>query len=347
MQSRTSGLWPGLIGRLSKPLLVTPMIIQWLLLSLRYRSLSLPSAANPAIELGGLVGESKLVYFQQVRPAQQPWLARIVAVAIAPHANTTARNVLSDAGLSFPVIAKPDIGWCGFGVRRLDDFGALDDYIADYPAGETLLLQEYVDLPGEAGLFYLRWPGEARGRLLSLTVREPPTVKGDGTQTFRELVAQDPFLQNRMALYDGLDTTPASGEATPLAAVWSHRMGGRYRDRSEALTPALEAAVDAIACGMPDFHIGRFDVRFTDLAALGRGAFKVLEINGAGSEAINFFDEDMPFFAAYRGVLGKTAMLFRLAARNRAAGAKPCGWWALQKAFRRQHRLLGLYPAAN
>ena len=302
-----NGLWPGLIGRLPKAVFVTPMVLHWLWLALRYRSVSLPSAANPAVALGGLVGESKIAYFEQVPPPQQKWLARAGAVAPGPDAPARARRVMADLGLDFPVIAKPDIGWCGFGVRRLDDQAALDAYVAAYPAGETLLLQEYVDLAGEAGLFYLRWPGETRGRLRSLTVRTP----------------------------------------VPGATVWSHRMGGRYRDRSDALTPQLEQAVDAIARAMPDFHVGRFDVRYTTLDALGRGEFKVLEINGAGSEAIEFFGEDVPFFDSYRGVLGKNAILFALGAQNRARGAAPCGWWALQKAFRRQHRLLGLYPESN
>ena len=248
-----------------------------------------------------------MIYFDQVQPPQKKWLARAGAIVPGPDAPARARCLLARLALDFPVVAKPDIGWCGFGVRRIDDRAALDAYIAAYPAGETLLLQEYIDLPGEAGLFYRRWPGEARGSLLSLTERAP----------------------------------------VPGTTVWSHRVGGRYCDSSHALTPALAEAVDAIARGMPDFHIGRFDVRYTTLDALGRGEFKVLEINGAGSEAINFFGENVPFFASYRGLLAKTAMLFALAAESRARGAKPCGWRALCRAFLKQHRLLPLYPASN
>ncbi len=37
----------------------TPVILQWLILSARYRSLSLPLIANPSIPLSGMVGESK------------------------------------------------------------------------------------------------------------------------------------------------------------------------------------------------------------------------------------------------------------------------------------------------
>ena len=72
-----------------------------------------------------------------------------------------------------------------------------------------------------------------------------------------------------------------------------------------------------------------------------------MEINGAGSEALEFFDPELPFVAAYRGILKKQAMLFALAARNRALGHPPCGWRALAKAYLNQWRLVDLYPASN
>ena len=41
-----------------------------------------------------------------------------------------AVRALDDAGLDFPLIAKPDIGWHGHGVRRIDDREQLESYIA-------------------------------------------------------------------------------------------------------------------------------------------------------------------------------------------------------------------------
>lgn len=325
-----------------------PMVIQWLWLGLRHGSLSLPSAADPSIAFGGLVGESKWTYFDQVDPAMRGWIAGTTAIVAGPTAVAKALTDMAALGLSFPVIAKPDIGWCGFGVRRIDDATALADYVGAFPAGETLLLQEYLDLPGEAGLFYVRWPGQARGRLLSLTVREPPHVLGDGVSTMRSLLARDWRLSGRSALYAGLDHVPNSGEVAMLSTVWSHRMGGRYRDLSSAITPALEEAIDAIASSMPDMHVARFDVRFASLSGLAAGReFRIIEINGAGSEAIEFFDDSVPFLAAYRGILAKQAMVFAIAAQNRRRGFRPCGWRALAAAFRRQGALIDRYPASN
>ena len=223
------------------------MVVQWLWLGLRYGSLSLPSAADPSIPVGGLAGESKNEYFRQVAPTLQHWTARTAAIVAGPAAPKEARAAMQRLGLAFPVIAKPDIGWCGFGVRRIDGPAELDAYIAAYPPGETMLLQEYLDLPGEAGLFYVRWPGKRRGKLVSLTVRQAPHIVGDGVSTLETLVARDKRLRGRRALYCALDRVPAAGEVTPLSTVWSHRMGGRYRDVSTAITPALEKTIDAIA----------------------------------------------------------------------------------------------------
>ena len=341
------GRWPGLICRLPKPLLVVPMAAQWLWLSLRYGSLSLPSAADPSIAVGGLVGESKIDYFDQVDPVLRRWLARTAAIECGPTAAKDARAALRRLGLSFPVIAKPDIGWCGFGVRRIDDGPALDAYIEAYPAGETFLLQEYLDLPGEAGVFYVRWPEQSTGRLQSLTVRHPPHVFGDGVSSVRALVLGDDGLRGRSALYRDLERIPGRRQIVPLSTVWSFRMGGRYEAANGAITPALEATLDVIASSMPNLHVARFDIRFASESSLGRGEFRIIEINGAGSEAIEFFDPSVPFFAAYRGILAKQAMVFAIAARNRERGFAPCGWRALLAAFRRQARLINLYPESN
>lgn len=346
-QASQAGLWPGLICRLPKSFLVIPMVVQWFWLALRYGSLSLPSAADPSIAVGGLAGESKKTYFDQIDPTLRRWIARTTAVVAGPAAPADARAAIERSGLCFPLIAKPDVGWCGFGVRRIDDLPGLDAYIADYPAGETILLQEYLDLPGEAGLFYLRWPGQLRGRLLSLTVRHPPHVVGDGVSTLRTLLSREDRLRSRSALYEGLDRVPQAGEIAALSTVWSYRMGGLYRNASNAITPALEEAVDTIASSMPNMHVARFDVRYASLAALGSGDFRVIEINGAGSEAIEYFDPAVPFFTAYRGILAKQATVFAIGARNRANGFSPCGWRALAAAFCRQWRLIQQYPASN
>ena len=67
------------------------------------------------------------------------------------------------------------------------------------------------------------------------------------------------------------------------------------------LTPAMQQRFHQIAQEIPDFHFGRFDVRFPTLECLQRGdEFSIIEFNGAGSEATHIWDRDMSLWGAYR-----------------------------------------------
>jgi len=75
-----------------------------------------------------------------------------------------------------------------------------------------------------------------------------------------------------------------------LSLIGSTRIGGRYEDGSAFASVELTAAVKAIARDMPQFHIGRFDVRYRSLSELRAARFTIMEINGAGSEAVHGWD---------------------------------------------------------
>ena len=87
-----------------------------------------------------------------------------------------AISLIEEKGLSFPIVAKPDIGWNGYGVRLVEDSNNLHKYIASFPSGEKMMLQRPVHYDGEAGVFYVRIPGEDSGRLYSITLRYFPYV---------------------------------------------------------------------------------------------------------------------------------------------------------------------------
>lgn len=344
----------GFLERLPKWLIVIPLFLQWLALSLRYRSATLPSVANPAIIAGGLVGEGKSEYFasmgERARAATAPQASFVVVPA---RMAVDAVACMAQAGIDFPIVAKPDIGWCGFGVRRLDSPAGLADYLAAFPPGERLLLQAYVPYEGEAGAFYLRWPGAACGALIGLALRSFPQVCGDGCSTIAELMAGDARLRRLIAdpLHRcdiDLSRVVAAGEIVRLATIGSTRVGGLYRDGGALITPQLTAAIDAIARDMREFHFGRFDLRYASEAALSAGeGFRIIEVNGAGSEAIEAWDPALPPAAACARVLRKQALLFRLAAANRRRGFRPIGLRALAGLHLRQQSLIRRYPPSN
>jgi hypothetical protein len=328
-------------------------VTHWLLMSLRHRATVLPSCANPRITSGGLVGEGKTEYFAIMGALAQASTARNGAFVVhAASADADAAACMQQAGIAFPIIAKPDIGWCGFGVRRIDNAGELRDYLGAFPQGERVVLQAYVADAGEAGVFYVREPGRAQGRVLGMALRYFPQVAGDGVHTLAELIAIDKRLQrlgdplHRSRL--DLSRIAAVGEVVRLATIGSSRVGGLYRDGHALITPQLSAAIDAIARDMDEFHFGRFDVRYASEDALMRGeGLTIIEVNGAGSEAIEAWDPGTPPFAAFRKIMAKQALLFRIAAANKKRGFKPIGLRALARLHLNQQRLIRLYPPSN
>jgi membrane protein DedA with SNARE-associated domain len=351
--------------RIPPALFYLPLVFNWIRLGLRHRSLTLPTAANPTIFTGGMWGESKSSYFYDVAPAERQWVANFVVVKRNADASSVAADIeraarsLANAGLDFPLIAKPDIGWHGHGVRRIDNRNQLADYIADFPQGHTLMLQRYVPYAAEAAVLYARLPGDTSGRILSLTLRYFPHVVGNGSMTVRRLIGSDARARWKSALHLGIDSThcgvdpfdldriPARGEVVRMALIGNQRAGALYRDGSRHITTALEARFDAIARGMTEFHYGRFDLRFDTVEGLMCGEdFSIVEINGIGGEAIDCWDPRLPVREVYRRLAEQQRLLFLIGDRNRARGFLPMPTGDFIGSLIRQTQLIRHYPAS-
>lgn len=344
----------GRLERLPKWLNLVPILAQWTALSLRYRSITLPSCANPAITTGGMVGEGKLEYLK-IMGAQAMGATATTTSAVAGGIESIddVELAMKRAGLTYPVVVKPDLGWCGFGVRRIDDAFELMDYLDRYPRGERIVVQRWIRGSGEAGVFYMRRPGQQRGQVIGMLLRHFPRVVGDGVHTVAQLMAAD-VRASRLGR-DGASESccdasviPAAGQVVRIAVVASTRVGGMYEDGSALVTPALSHAFDAICNDMTDFHVGRFDVKFESLAALCAGTgFTIIEVNGAGSEAVHAWDPALTLRQAYRIIFDKQRRLFAIGAEMRRRGHRPVGWVALLRHHLRQQALISRYPPSN
>lgn len=343
----------GRFEQLPKWLNLVPMVLQWIWLGIRHRSVTLPSSANPCITAGGLVGEGKLEYFQIMGPLARAATATSIGIPIGPA--TTPDDLLeamASIQIEFPIVVKPDLGWCGYGVNKIVDAVALATYLSRFPTGQTLILQRYLREEGEAGLFYVRHPDTATGSLLGVLLRHYPRVIGNGRDTIASLIARDVRLSRltgsslHRCSYDPT-RVPASGETVRLSTIASTRVGGLYEDATHAITPALTARIDAIARDMEDFHIGRFDVRYTTIDALRNGEFTIMEVNGAGAEAVHAWDPKYSIAEVYRIVFAKQRLLFRIADAQRRAGHRPIGVRALARLHLAQQRLMKRYPPSN
>ena len=344
----------GALERMPTWLICVPLVLQWLCLALRYRSATLPSTANPGITAGGLVGEGKLEYFHGMgalaRAATARWCAIAPGVGRLPE---NIRESMETVGLVFPVIAKPDLGMCGHGVRLTHNASELHHYLAAFPAQHVLVLQEYLPDHGEAGIFYARHPDTAQGSIIGLALRHFPQVRGDGLRTTGQLIRADARARRLLdstlhELTTDQNSVPLKGKVVRLATIGSTRVGGLYTDGRLHITPQLTLAIDAISQDMPQFYFGRLDVRFSSLRELreGRG-FKIMEVNGAGSEAIEAWDPATRLLPALRIIFAKQSLLFAISSAVRAQGHQPISLWRLARLHWMQQRLLNQYPPSN
>jgi hypothetical protein len=234
-------------------------------------------------------------------------------------------DLVQQRAWTFPIILKPDVGQRGVGVklaRRLEEVEA-------YCHAETgpILAQPYHPGPFEAGIFYYRFPGEPRGRIFSITDKHFPVVVGDGRSTVEELIWTHPryrlqastFLTRHRCV---LDRVLARSEPYQLAIAGNHAQGTLFRDGWHLWTPTLERRIDDIAQSYAGFFVGRFDVRYADVAAFRAGEdLAIVELNGATAESTDIYDPDRSLISAYRQLFKQWAIVFAIGAANRAAGA--------------------------
>lgn len=304
-----------------------PVVAYILRLAVRYRSLTVWTAANPAIPGGGFVGESKAGILEGLRHAPD----RVARWRLLPAGETPGdrmervRAFLAEHGLAYPVVLKPDVGERGSGVAIVADEAGARRYLE--AARGAVLVQEYV--PGvEFGVFYYRMPGDATGRVFAITEKRFPGVVGDGRRTLEQLILADdravcmaPFF---LALHAArLDDVPAAGTEVALVRLGTHSRGAAFFDGEWVRTPALEAAIDQLSRGYEGFWFGRYDLRAPSVEAIKAGTgFKVIELNGSGAEATNIYDPANRLGQAHRVLRSQWAIAFEIGARNVAAGAR-------------------------
>lgn len=329
-----------------------PMCAYWLWLTVRHGfRFTLPTISNPKFPMGGWVGESKAAVFDQSGTYARSFIAPWAIFTRTETSNVAdALQAAAKAGLAFPFIAKPDLGCRGAGVRRVRGEDELQKYLDGFPPGERIVFQALVDHEGEAGIFYIRKPGEERGRIVSVTLKYFPYVFGDGKATLRELIESDPRAGQLAHIYlprhiDRLDWIVPAGQPFRIAYAGSHSRGTIFRNGNHLITEKMTEAFDRIAKDVNEFYFGRFDVRFASIEDLQAGRnFKIVEINGAGAEATHIWDRKTTLPEAYGALMRQYRAMWEIGAENARRGFKPARLGALIAAYRHETKLWAEYP---
>lgn len=338
-------------------LMYVPVVLQWLFLAGRYRSLTLPLIANPKLPLAGMVGVGKSEILSQAtgRCAETilPWVHHRVGGETIDRQAVDFLRKAREIGIQFPFVCKPDLGCRGSGVKLIQDLRQLKHYLSAYPNGTGILIQKLASWEPEAGVFYVRRPGESTGRVVSLALKYSPYVVGDGESTLAELIARDSRAGDLQHLYAtrheaNLGDVIEQGKAYRLVFSISHCRGAIFRDGAHLITVELTDRIDQMMSEIPEFYYGRLDIKFSDTELLKQGrALEIVEINSASSESLHIWDRNARLGTAFKTLLWQYRTLFGLGDLNRKRGYKPPKLSDLLNRWRDEKRLAKFHPLTD
>lgn len=280
------------------------------------------SNVNPAIPLGGAVGESKSDILKLI-PAQ--YLPRWVLLEPGQTRDTILQS-LEAAGLHFPFIAKPDVGERGFLIRKVHDEQALFEHLEAHPV--PFIIQEFITLPMEASVLFHGHPDGPEFDISSLCLKDFLSVTGDGKSTVRELMIRDVRAQFQIERFEKeqplvLQSVPAEGEALILEPIGNHARGTKFLNGNHLIDQVLRDVFRPVWESMEGIFFGRFDLKAASLEALKRGEFMVLEMNGVFSEPAHVYDPANRISAIYRDYYCHWRSMYQIFKSQKNRGVKP------------------------
>lgn len=291
----------------------------WIWYALRERSLFYFSASNPSILTGGMMGESKSAVLNLVPPAVKPKTMLINLPA------TTAQvlQVLQTNGFALPVIFKPDIGERGWMVRKIRSAHDIDQYLAEIKI--DFIVQEFVNLPLEFGVFYVRFPSQPNGFVNSITGKEFLSITGDGHKTLQQLILEKDRAkiqwQTLKQVYAAqLEDVIPQGKKVELVSIGNHCLGTTFINCNHLITEKLKASFDALSKQIDGFYFGRFDLRCASEADLEAGNVKIMELNGCGAEPAHIYHPGSSLLKGIGTIITHWKNLYRVSKENHARG---------------------------
>ena len=286
-------------------------------LTAKARHFTFFSATNPGIKNSGNGTESKFKTIQLIPEKYRPKTILVTA-------NTEFNLVISDIEqnkICFPLIAKPDIGFRGLLVQKINTENELKIYLKKYPI--TIIIQELLDYKNECGIFYHRNPSKKKGQVSSITLKHFLTVIGDGHSSLKKLILAD----NRAKLYlnlfkeihkEQLYEIPNKEEKIILTSIGNHSKGTQFINGNHLISKKVEQTFDNLSTSITGWYYGRIDIKYNTFEELENGNnFKIIEINGIISEPTHIYDsESYTYFKALKSIRAHWKSLFEIATTN-------------------------------
>lgn len=239
--------------------------------------------------MGGMFGESKFEVMEKVPEDVKP---KTILVRL-PVTVEELMVQLKENGLSFPVIFKPDLGERGWMVKKINNTHEAVNYLKVIKI--NFIAQEHVDLPLEYGVFFRRYPHEAKGVVTSIVGKEMLGVVGDGKKSLQQLIlekdrAKLQWKTLREVYRDRLNEVIRQGEKMELVSVGNHCLGTTFLNNNYLISEKLSDSFDRISRQVEGFYFGRYDLRTASVEDLENGKVRIMELNGCGAEPAHIYE---------------------------------------------------------
>lgn len=282
-----------------------PFVPYWVWNSVKSGSFSYFCKVNPGIKFGGFLDYSKYEILKQI---PEDFIPKTEFIS---HKNQIENSP------KFPFIVKPDLGERGVNVEVIRN--KLD--WKNYPLKKDLIIQEFIDLPYEFGVFYAKLPNDNSGKILSVTGKEFLQFESDGKLTLRDFIDQNirAYFRKEYLLKkfeNELDKIYPKGTKILLEPVGNHNRGTMFYDASHLISEKLVQKINEISHQIDGFYYGRFDVKAKSEEDLKKGNFIILEVNGANSEATHIYDPKYSLIQAYKEVKRHLEFQFKISKMN-------------------------------
>lgn len=303
-------------------------------LSIKARSFFFFTASNPGIETGGMLGESKSAILSKI-----PSDYKASFFVVDRHQTEQELvAILEKLNFTFPVIAKPDVGERGQGVKKINSLYELRSYKLKTRA--KFIVQEYIDFPLELGVFYHRFPDHSNGLITSVVMKEFLSVTGDGISTLRQLIENYPrarFVKEYLLqqFENQLDHVLPLNSKLELEGIGNHVRGTTFLDATNLINDKLNFVFDTISLSIDGFFYGRYDLRCSSIEDLYEGKnIKILELNGCGAEPAHIYQPGFPFFKGQKILLSHHHLLFKISMANHRNGVPFYSFLEIKKAYK-------------
>ncbi len=287
-------------------------------LALKARSFGFFSAVNPCIEGSGNGLESK---YETVQLIPEKYKPTTIFIKKGDKTSHILPQLISN-NISFPLIIKPNIGFRGLLVKKINSESELTEYVNKYNS-INLILQELIEYKNECGIFYHRIPGEKNGKITSITLKKYPTIIGDGSSSILKLIKNDARAKMYIDLiselnYERLQTVPLKNEEIVLNTIGNHSKGTQFINGNHLITKELTHYFDGLNKEIKGWYYGRVDIKYTNFEELVKGKnFKIIEINGIISEPTHIYDASKgTYLKALKSIKNHWKLTYKIGVKN-------------------------------